>query len=152
MTGMKTDLFQSCGHCWVFQICWHTEHSTLLNPVAVGPLSHPALWTGPLVCMLCSVRFHVWLIHCPARLFSSFRTFPQVVITKIFNNWAATLGQGASLYHLGCYAHCLLCVHAKSFQLCLTLCDPMTCSLPDSSIHGDSLGKNTGVDAVLGGR
>ena len=26
---MKTDLFQSCGHCWVFQICWHTECSTL---------------------------------------------------------------------------------------------------------------------------
>ena len=25
---MKTDLFQSCGHCWVFQICWHTECST----------------------------------------------------------------------------------------------------------------------------
>ena len=26
--GMKTDLFQSCGHCWVFQICWRTECST----------------------------------------------------------------------------------------------------------------------------
>ena len=25
---MKTDLFQSCGHCWVFQICWHNEWST----------------------------------------------------------------------------------------------------------------------------
>ena len=25
---MKTDLFQSCGHCWVFQIFWHTECST----------------------------------------------------------------------------------------------------------------------------
>ena len=25
----ETDLFQSCGHCWVFQICWHTECSTL---------------------------------------------------------------------------------------------------------------------------
>ena len=25
---MKTDLFQSCGHCWVFQICWHIEFST----------------------------------------------------------------------------------------------------------------------------
>ena len=24
-TGMKTDLFQSCGHCWVFQICWRIE-------------------------------------------------------------------------------------------------------------------------------
>ena len=25
---MKTDLFQSCGHCWVFQMCWHIEWST----------------------------------------------------------------------------------------------------------------------------
>ena len=25
---MKTDIFQSCGHCWVFQICWHIESST----------------------------------------------------------------------------------------------------------------------------
>ena len=25
---MKTDLFQSCGHCWVFQICWQIECST----------------------------------------------------------------------------------------------------------------------------
>ena len=23
-----TDLFQSCGHCWVFQICWPIECST----------------------------------------------------------------------------------------------------------------------------
>ena len=27
--GMKTDLFQSCNHCWVFQICCHVECSTL---------------------------------------------------------------------------------------------------------------------------
>ena len=26
--GVKTDLFQSCGHCCVFQICWHNECST----------------------------------------------------------------------------------------------------------------------------
>ena len=25
---MKTDLFQSCGHCCLFQICWHIECST----------------------------------------------------------------------------------------------------------------------------
>ena len=25
---MKTNLFQSRGHCWVFQICWHIECST----------------------------------------------------------------------------------------------------------------------------
>ena len=27
---MKTDLSLYCGHCWVFQICWHTECSTLI--------------------------------------------------------------------------------------------------------------------------
>ena len=27
---VKTDLFQSCGHCCVFQICWHIECSTLI--------------------------------------------------------------------------------------------------------------------------
>ena len=26
--GMKTNVFQSCGHCWVFQICWRIECST----------------------------------------------------------------------------------------------------------------------------
>ena len=30
-------------------------------------------------------------------------------------------------------------------QLCPTPCDPMDCSPPGSSVHGDSPGKNTGV-------
>ena len=38
-----------------------------------------------------------------------------------------------------------VCVHAKSLQSCPTLCNPMDCSSPDSSVHGDSPGKNTGV-------
>ena len=25
---MKTDLYQSCDHCWVFHICWHIECNT----------------------------------------------------------------------------------------------------------------------------
>ena len=36
----------------------------------------------------------------------------------------------------------MLCLVA---QLCLTLCDPVDCSLPGSSVRGDSPGKNTGV-------
>ena len=28
------------------------------------------------------------------------------------------------------------CVHAKSLQLCLTLCDPVNYSPPGSSVHG----------------
>ena len=35
------------------------------------------------------------------------------------------------------------CMHAKSLQSCLTLCDPMDCSPRGSSVHGDSPGKNT---------
>ena len=36
----------------------------------------------------------------------------------------------------------VLCLVAQS---CLTLCDPMGCSPPGSSVRGDSPGKNTGV-------
>ena len=35
-----------------------------------------------------------------------------------------------------------MCLVAQS---CLTLCDPSDCSLPASSVHGDSPGKNAGV-------
>ena len=38
-----------------------------------------------------------------------------------------------------------MCVHAKLLQSCLTLCDPMDCSPPGSSVHADSPGKNTGL-------
>ena len=36
------------------------------------------------------------------------------------------------------------CVRAKLFPSCPTLCDPMDCSLPGSSVQG-SPGQNTGV-------
>ena len=29
---MKTDLLQSCGHCWVFQVCWRIECNTFRAP------------------------------------------------------------------------------------------------------------------------
>ena len=49
--GIKIALFQSCGHCWVFQICWYIECSTLtassfriLNSSAGIPSPHLALF------------------------------------------------------------------------------------------------------------
>jgi len=44
-------------------------------------------------------------------------------------------------------------VHAKSLQSCPALCHPVDCSLPGSSVHGDSPGKNTwvGFHALLQG-
>ena len=44
-------------------------------------------------------------------------------------------------------------VRAKLLQPCTTLCDPMDCNQPDSSVHGDSPGKKTevGCHALLQG-
>ena len=46
--------------------------------------------------------------------------------------------------------YCVLCSVTQSWP---TLCDPMDCSPPGSSVHGDSPGKNTGVGchALLSG-
>ena len=33
-------------------------------------------------------------------------------------------------------------------ESCLSLCDPLDCSPPGSSVHADSPGKNTGVGAM----
>ena len=41
-------------------------------------------------------------------------------------------------------------MHAKSLQSCPTLCNPMGCSPPGSSVHGIP-GKNTGVDCPPSG-
>ena len=40
----------------------------------------------------------------------------------------------------------VLCLAAQS---CPILCDPMDCSPPASSVHGDSPGKNTGVGCIF---
>ena len=44
-----------------------------------------------------------------------------------------------SMYQCVCVCVCLVT------QLCPTLCDPMDCGPPGSSVHGSSSGKNTGV-------
>ena len=52
---------------------------------------------------------------------------------------------------------CVMCIHCAVLclvaQTCLTLCDPMDCSPPGSSVHGDYPGKNTrvGCHALLQG-
>ena len=44
---MKTDLFQSCGHCWVFQICWHIEYNTFTSWKRLGQSSASVLAVLP---------------------------------------------------------------------------------------------------------
>ena len=83
--GMKTDPFWSCGHCWVFQICWHIECSTfttssfrIWNSSTGIPSSPPALF----VVILPNVHFtsqprrsgSTWVIT-PSWLSASWRSF-----------------------------------------------------------------------------
>ena len=49
------------------------------------------------------------------------------------------------LHGFAFYRMSYVCMHAKSFQLCLTPCNPMDCSPPGCPVHGDSPSKNTGV-------
>ena len=64
--GMRIDLFQSCGHCWVFRICWHIEWNTfttssfrLLNSSGGIP-SHPlALLTAMLLKLHLTLHFEM---------------------------------------------------------------------------------------------
>ena len=73
---MKTDLFQSCSHCWVFQNWWHIECSTLtassfriLNSSA-GILSPPLdlfiviLLRPTRLCILGCLALGEWSHHC----------------------------------------------------------------------------------------
>ena len=46
--GMETDLFQSCGHCWVFQNCWYIECSTFTASLYMTWNSSTGILSPPL--------------------------------------------------------------------------------------------------------
>ena len=90
---------------------------------------------------------------CPFLVISA--VSPQRIPLPIFRS-SVFSSEGSTFHHTGFgpglllqapkrpWKRCaVLCLVA---QLCLTLCDPMDCSPPGSSVHGDPPGKNTGVD------
>ena len=74
-------LFQSCGHCWVFQICWHIESfpsycfPLFLCIIHIRRLYHSLLFSESLHSVGYFFSFHPWL----SLLFSSqlFVSSPQ---------------------------------------------------------------------------
>ena len=82
---MKTDLFQSCGHCWVFQICWHIECSTFMASSIRILNSSTGIPSPPLALFIVMLpKAHLtsysrmsgsrWVIT-PSRLSGSWRSF-----------------------------------------------------------------------------
>ena len=61
--GMKTDLYQSCGHSWVFQICWN-ECSTLTTTSFRIWNSSAEILSSPLAfCIVILLKAHL-TSHC----------------------------------------------------------------------------------------
>ena len=90
--GMKTHLFQSCGHCWVFQICWQVECSIFTVSSFRICSSSTGIPSPPLalfVVMLCKTHltWHSrisgsrWVIT-PSWLSGSLRSFLLLLIFK----------------------------------------------------------------------
>ena len=75
----------------------------------------------------------VWYSHL-------FQSFPP---NSKYHQMISSMGfPGKLLHHVSCQVRNMLCLVT---QLCVTVFDTMDCSLPGSSVHGDSPGKNTGV-------
>ena len=62
---MKTDLFQSCGHCWVFQICWHIECSTFTASSFRIWNSSTGIPSPPVVDGEPQMKLHLFTHHSP---------------------------------------------------------------------------------------
>ena len=59
-----------------------------------------------------------------------------ITSNKVMRSFEENIWKGTSI-QVNCTCVFLeVDVHAKSLQSCLTLCNPMDSSLPDSSVHG----------------
>ena len=64
--------------------------------------------------------------------------------SKVYISVCNTIFYVKFYFLINCSVCCaVLCLVSQS---CLTLCNPMDCSPPGSSVHEDSPGRNTGVD------
>ena len=102
----------------------------------------PAMQRAPKV--LCgawgeALQTALWGKHCKRYRWERTGRFPFWYWMHLFLFLSPALFLGIS----HCQKYMWVC--AKSFQSCPTLCNPVDCSPPGSSVHGDSLGKNTGV-------
>ena len=97
---------------------------------------------------------HIMLLHCWNKIIFSYFSHISTRLAQYllficssleFINVPNTTVPYYHMYSYICtyiYKCAVLCLVA---QLCPSLCDPMNCSLPGSSVHEESPGKNTGV-------
>ena len=115
--GMNTDLFQSCGHCWVFQIYRHIECSTLIASSFRIWKSSTGNPSPPLT---------LFIVMLPkAHLNSHFRmSGSRWVVTP---SWLSESWGFVFFFFLDQFT--------SIAQSCPALCDPMNCSTPGLPVH-----------------
>ena len=91
---MKTDLFQSCGHCRVFQICWYIECSTFTA-------SSSRIWNSSTG--IPSLPLALFIVMLPKAHLTSHSKMSgsRWVITPLWLSWSLTLLYSSSVY--SCY-------------------------------------------------
>ena len=86
--GMKTDLFQFCGHCWVLQICWHIECSTFTA-------SSFRIWNSST--RILSPSLALFVVMLPEVLLTSFISqvlnFIKCCFSRGWDGWMASLAR-----------------------------------------------------------
>ena len=126
---MKTDLFQSCCHCWVFQIWWHIECSTFTASSFRIWKSSTGISSPPLALFVVMLSKAHLTSH--SRMSGS-----RSVITPLWlsGSWRSFLYSSVYSCHLLLISSASVAA-AKSLQSCPTLCDPMNCSTPGLPVH-----------------
>ena len=120
--GMKTDLFQSCGHCWVFQICWHIECSTFTGSSFRIWNSSTGIPSPPLALFI--VMFPKTHLTSHSRMSGS-----RWVITRgwLSGSWRSFLYTSSGY---SCHLFSISSAPVRSIPICPLLCPSfMTCSL-----------------------
>ena len=102
---------------------------TLSDPMDCSP-------PGSSVHGIFQARILEWVAVAHHKYFGNLTHLVVYFYKEVFESWKSRKYFFATLFINCC------CLVAKS---CLPLCDPMDCSPPGSSAHGDSPGKNTGV-------
>ena len=94
----------------------------------------------------------VLLLSSPLVTVCKRQRWDQYILGKLwwcFKEFRVEMGSEDALFYIYIIQLCtinLICaVLCLVTQLCLTVCNPMDCSLPGSSVHGNSPGKNTGM-------
>ena len=129
---MKTDLFQSCDHCWDFHICWHIKCNSFTASSFRIWNSSTGIPSPPVALLIVMLPKAAWLWT------------PECLALSEWSHHHGYLGHedlflysySAYCCHLFLISSASLAAAAKLLQLCPTLCDPIEGSPPGSPIPG----------------